>query len=71
MKTEQPLLAYLLFTLFLGLKLTGEIVWSWWWVFSPLWGYAVFTLIAGFAIGFYRATRLMKTRRDGEGRVES
>ena len=27
----------LLFLLFLGLKLTGHIDWSWWWVTSPLW----------------------------------
>jgi hypothetical protein len=23
--------------LFIGLKLTDHIVWSWWWVLSPLW----------------------------------
>lgn len=23
--------------LFIGLKLTGYIDWSWWWVLSPLW----------------------------------
>lgn len=28
----------LLFLLFLGLKLTGHIDWSWWWVTAPLWG---------------------------------
>jgi hypothetical protein len=27
----------LLFLLFLGLKLTGHIDWSWWWVAAPLW----------------------------------
>lgn len=27
----------LLFLLFLGLKLTNQIDWSWWWVTSPLW----------------------------------
>lgn len=27
----------LLFLLFLGLKLTGHITWSWWWVTAPLW----------------------------------
>lgn len=27
----------LLFLLFLGLKLTGYIAWSWWWVTAPLW----------------------------------
>ena len=25
------------FIVFLVLKLTGLIAWSWWWVFSPLW----------------------------------
>ncbi|MBC7593530.1 MAG: hypothetical protein H7288_06285 [Kineosporiaceae bacterium] len=27
----------LLFLLFLALKLTGHIDWSWWWVTAPLW----------------------------------
>lgn len=27
----------LLTVLFIGLKLTGYITWSWWWVLSPLW----------------------------------
>jgi hypothetical protein len=27
----------LLTVLFIGLKLTGHITWSWWWVLSPLW----------------------------------
>jgi hypothetical protein len=27
----------LLLLLFIGLKLTGEIAWSWWWVLSPVW----------------------------------
>lgn len=27
----------LLFLVFLVLKLTGHIDWSWWWVTSPLW----------------------------------
>jgi hypothetical protein len=26
-----------LFLLFLGLKLTGHIDWSWWWITAPLW----------------------------------
>jgi hypothetical protein len=33
----------LLAVLFIGLKLTSVIYWSWWWVLAPLWG--------GFAIG--------------------
>lgn len=27
----------LLTVLFIGLKLTGFITWSWWWVLSPMW----------------------------------
>lgn len=27
----------LLTLLFIGLKLTGHIAWSWWWVLGPLW----------------------------------
>ena len=27
----------LLLTLFIALKLTGMITWSWWWVLSPMW----------------------------------
>ena len=38
--------------LFIGLKMTGHIDWSWWWVFSPFWLpvaiflFAVFTFVA-------------------------
>lgn len=38
--------AGLLTVLFVGLKLTDNIDWSWWWVLSPLW---ISTLLA-FAI---------------------
>jgi len=27
-----------LFLVFLTLKLTGIITWSWWWITAPLWG---------------------------------
>jgi hypothetical protein len=45
----------LLTVLFIGLKLTGHITWSWWWVLSPLWisillGLAVFAIILLVAI---------------------
>jgi len=37
----------LLTVLFIGLKLTGYITWSWWWVLSPLWiGLGLFCIIA-------------------------
>lgn len=36
----------LLTILFIGLKLTGYIAWSWWWVLSPLWiGFAAVMVI--------------------------
>ena len=31
--------------IFIVLKLTGVINWSWWWVLAPLWGAALFTLL--------------------------
>ena len=34
----------LLGILFVALKLTGYIDWSWWWVTAPLWGGAAFVL---------------------------
>jgi len=40
----------LLTVLFIGLKLTGYISWSWWWVLSPLWISALLAIvILGFA----------------------
>lgn len=27
----------LFLVLFVGLKITNQIDWSWWWVFSPIW----------------------------------
>lgn len=27
----------LMFLMFLGLKISGLIDWSWWWVFAPIW----------------------------------
>ena len=36
----------LLTVLFIALKLSGYISWSWWWVLSPLWiGFALFIAI--------------------------
>lgn len=39
----------LLGVLFVGLKLTGYIDWSWWWVTAPFWG-GVALVLAGFAV---------------------
>lgn len=56
MKITFPLL---LFTVFLVLKLTNVITWSWWWVTAPLWaGMALFVAIAVpalFALALKRA----------------
>jgi hypothetical protein len=35
----------LLTVLFIALKLTGVIAWSWWWVLSPLWIGAILWVI--------------------------
>lgn len=52
----------LLFLLFLGLKLTGYIDWSWWWVTAPLWGSIalVVTTFVG-AIGMYAFWKIVQT----------
>lgn len=31
--------------LFIGLKLTNYIDWSWWWILSPIWGVFAFAII--------------------------
>lgn len=41
----------ILFLVFLVLKLTGVVAWSWWWVTAPLWVsgafYVIFLVVAG------------------------
>lgn len=37
----------LLLLMFIGLKLTGHIGWSWWWVLSPIW---IFLGLAGIVL---------------------
>ena len=36
---------FLVFLVFLVLKLCGQIGWSWWWVSAPLWGPVVLCVI--------------------------
>lgn len=36
---------FILFVVFLVLKLTGTISWSWWWVTAPLWGGVALAII--------------------------
>lgn len=44
----------LLLILFIGLKLTGHIDWSWFWVMSPIW--VTVCLIMVFLLGFFFTT---------------
>lgn len=43
----------LLTVLFVGLKLTGNIDWSWWWVLAPLWAPIVILGITSFAFALW------------------
>jgi Na+-translocating ferredoxin:NAD+ oxidoreductase RnfE subunit len=46
-------LGTVLFIVFLVLKLTGHIDWSWWWVTSPLWIPLAIIIIALLVIGVF------------------
>lgn len=65
-------LVFLLFIVFLVLKLAGAIDWSWWWVTSPLWLAALATvgvlLLAG-GLGFliYRVVKGVRRKRAPSG----
>lgn len=43
-------LSTVLVLIFLVLKLTGNIAWSWWWVFSPYW-IALLVVVGLLAVG--------------------
>lgn len=43
----------LLTVLFVGLKLTGYIAWSWWWVLSPIWISAIIVLLILIALAVF------------------
>jgi hypothetical protein len=49
----------LLTILFIGLKLTNYIDWSWWWVLSPLWiGFVILLVVLlGMGIVYYISER--------------
>lgn len=45
------------FIVFLILKLTGLVNWSWWWIFSPIWisfGIVVLIFLIGVIVGVIR-----------------
>ena len=37
----------LLAVLFIGLKLSNAVAWSWWWVLAPIWITGIFWAVAG------------------------
>jgi len=47
----------LLLLLFIGLKLSGFINWSWWWVMSPLWTPILTALFFATIIVFYEQSK--------------
>lgn len=53
----------LLFLIFLTLKLTHVIAWSWWWVTAPIWG--VFVVVVGviFVAGYAYILAVLKRRK--------
>ena len=47
-------LCTILFIVFLVLKLTGTIAWSWWWVTAPLWiPFAITFAVIGVCLVWY------------------
>lgn len=54
----------LLTIVFITLKLTGVIAWSWWWVLSPLWISAILAVsIITIGIGIYFAIAVSLARK--------
>lgn len=53
-----------LLTVFLTLKLTGLLAWSWWWVLAPLW-----MPIGVFIVGVGAVFLYFKIRPPGRGRI--
>ena len=53
----------MMFIVFLTLKLTGYITWSWWWVTAPLWGGFAFVFLVG-VIAFAVLYHLDKRERE-------
>jgi hypothetical protein len=52
----------LLFLVFLVLKLTGVVGWSWWWVTAPLWAPAVAALAIVTLVFLCLAAELVMSR---------
>lgn len=55
----------LLGVLFVALKLTGVIDWSWWWVTAPFWG--VFALVFSIAVGAFLVAAILSLSEKRRG----
>ena len=53
--------------LFIGLKLTGYIDWSWWWILSPIWVTMIIVLTALLVAVIYALidAYIQKRKRNG------
>lgn len=47
----------ILFIVFLVLKLTNVIDWSWWWVTAPLWGGIAVVIVVFLIVSIYHAIK--------------
>ena len=54
----------LLLLLFIALKLTGHITWSWWWVLSPIW---IPIVVTGLLFGVWVVAVYIKKKKTGKG----
>ena len=50
-------------TLFIGLKLTGYIDWSWWWVMSPMWITVSFAFVVFLFVWFVQSKETEPRKR--------
>ena len=53
----------LLTIVFITLKLTGYIDWSWWWVLAPLWGPFALILVILFLLAMFTNGKVTMRRR--------
>ena len=56
-------LGSVLFVVFLVLKLTDHIDWSWWWVTSPLWIQGLIVIVFFYLLGVYQRIHDRKQER--------
>ena len=57
----------MMFLMFLGLKISGLIDWSWWWVFAPVWVPAVIVVL-GIGILFIAAVVIDRLQKKESGK---